>query len=98
MREYLEKNYAETSGDDTVKLALCALLEVCVFSLLSLCDPCTDKIKMRLRVKAKAKHLLHPSLCLPGPAQHNSPRPLRIGPDPFLVEGRSLPAFSIITC
>jgi len=57
VREYLEKNYAETSGDDTVKLALCALLEVCVFSLLSLCDPCTDKIKMRLRVKAKAKHL-----------------------------------------
>lgn len=28
MREYLEKNYAETSGDDTVKMALCALLEV----------------------------------------------------------------------
>jgi 20S proteasome subunit alpha 4 len=28
VREYLEKNYAETSGDDTVKLALCALLEV----------------------------------------------------------------------
>jgi hypothetical protein len=28
VREYLEKNYAETSGDETVKLALSALLEV----------------------------------------------------------------------
>ena len=27
MREYLEKNYAETSGNDTVKLALKALTE-----------------------------------------------------------------------
>lgn len=27
MREYLEKNYEETSGDDTVKLALKALIE-----------------------------------------------------------------------
>ena len=67
MREYLEKNYAETSGDDTVKLALCALLEVCVFSLPSLCDPCTYKIKMRLRVKARAKHLFI-SLCFVRPA------------------------------
>lgn len=29
MREYLEKNYKETSGQETVKLAIRALLEVC---------------------------------------------------------------------
>ena len=28
MREWLEKNYAETSGDETVKVAIRALLEV----------------------------------------------------------------------
>lgn len=27
MREFLEKNYAETAGDETVKLALRALVE-----------------------------------------------------------------------
>lgn len=32
VREYLEKNYAETSGADTVKLAIRALTEVCAFT------------------------------------------------------------------
>ena len=32
MREYLEKNWADTSGEDTVRLAIKALLEVsCIF-------------------------------------------------------------------
>ena len=32
VREYLEKNWADTSGEDTVRLAIKALLEVsCIF-------------------------------------------------------------------
>jgi 20S proteasome subunit alpha 4 len=30
MREFLEKNYKDTSGKETIKLTIRALLEVCV--------------------------------------------------------------------
>lgn len=38
MREYLEKNYAETSGGETIKLAVKALLEVILWSLSFFCS------------------------------------------------------------